>query len=169
MRLIGHWTLAVLCLAAGVPAPAPAAAPARERAPDLRGKWSTRMPTFFEHRQHESGQGWIGSWPAIEWPDTSEGRAGFRTVGTTDVVLEFGHGTLALVRGAVIGQGREERRRATYKVTRSDASTVWLKVTSKRKDGSVSVSTMSARFEDRDTVRLTREGESTGLLLTRVK
>ena len=178
MSLIGQWTLAVLWLAASVPGPAPA----EDRAHDLRGRWTMRMTTFSsEERQgDEMRQGWIGSWPALEWPDTPEGGTQIlRPAGTTDVVLEFGHGTLALVTkeivlslrdpGAVIGQGREERQKATYKVTQSDASTVWLEVTSKKKDGNVSVHKMAARFMDKDSVTLTPEGESTGLLLTRVK
>src|SRR5687767_5570941 len=137
MSLIGHWTLAVLWLAAAVPAPAAA----QDRAHDLRGKWTMRMTTFIgplsssspKRAWDQTGQGWIPSQPALEWPDNGRMES-LRAAGATDVVLEFGQGTLALVTreialsrtGAVVGQGREERHKATYKVTRSDASTVWL-------------------------------------------
>ena len=58
---------------------------------------------------------------------------------------------------------------ATYKVTTADKSTVRFDVTSKKKDGSPSVDSMTAEFVDTDTVKFSHEGDPMALVLKRVK
>jgi hypothetical protein len=80
-----------------------------------------------------------------------------------DMVLEFGEGTVSTK------SGDEAAEIATYKVTASDKSTVRFDVTSKKKDGSPSVDSMTAEFVDTDTVKFSHEGDPMALMLKRVK
>jgi hypothetical protein len=80
-----------------------------------------------------------------------------------DMVLEFGEGTVSTK------SGDEAAEIATYKVTTADKSTVRFDVTSKKKDGSPSVDSMTAEFVDTDTVKFSHEGDPMALVLKRVK
>ena len=149
--MIDRRTVAVLCMAAGLAAPLLA----KDRAEDLRGKWQVdklaafeaSAPPFYKiatpEKQKEIRDKILGSMP--------------------DMVLEFGEGTVSTK------TGDEAAEIATYKVTASDKSTVRFDVTSKKKDGSPSVDSMTAQFVDKDTVKFSHEGDPMALMLKRVK
>ena len=149
--MIDRRTVAVLCMAAGLAAPLLA----KDRAEDLRGKWQVDKLAAFEAsappfykiatpaKQKEIRDKILGSMP--------------------DMVLEFGEGTVSTK------TGDEAAEIATYKVTASDKSTVRFDVTSKKKDGSPSVDSMTAEFVDTDTVKFSHEGDPMALMLKRVK
>jgi hypothetical protein len=149
--MIDRRTVAVLCMAAGLAAPLLA----KDRAEDLRGKWQVDKLAAFEAsappfykiatpaKQKEIRDKILGSMP--------------------DMVLEFGEGTVSTK------TGDEAAEIATYKVTASDKSTVRFDVTSKKKDGSPSVDSMTAEFVDKDTVKFSHEGDPMALMLKRVK
>ena len=149
--MIDRRTVAVLCMAAGLAAPLLA----KDRAEDLRGKWQVDKVAAFEAsappfykiatpaKQKEIRDKILGSMP--------------------DMVLEFGEGTVSTK------TGDEAAEIATYKVTASDKSTVRFDVTSKKKDGSPSVDSMTAEFVDKDTVKFSHEGDPMALMLKRVK
>ena len=149
--MIDRRTLAVLCVAAGLAAPLLA----KDRVQDLRGKWQVDKVAAFEasappfykmatpEKQKEIRDKILGSMP--------------------DMVLEFGEGTVSTK------SGDEAAEIATYKVTASDKSTVRFDVTSKKKDGSPSVDSMTAEFVDMDTVKFSHEGDPMAIILKRVK
>jgi hypothetical protein len=149
--MIDRRTVAVLCMAAGLAAPLLA----KDRAEDLRGKWQVdklaafeaSAPPFYKiatpEKQKEIRDKILGSMP--------------------DIVLEFGEGTVSTK------TGDEAAEIATYKVTASDKSTVRFDVTSKKKDGSPSVDSMTAEFVDTDTLKFSHEGDPMALMLKRVK
>jgi len=149
--MIDRRVVALLCMAAGLAAPLLA----KDRAEDLRGKWQVDKVAAFEAsappfykiatpaKQKEIRDKILGSMP--------------------DMVLEFGEGTVSTK------TGDEAAEIATYKVTASDKSTVRFDVTSKKKDGSPSVDSMTAEFVDTDTVKFSHEGDPMALMLKRVK
>ena len=149
--MIDRRAVALLCMAAGLAAPLLA----KDRAEDLRGKWQVDKVAAFEasappfykiatpEKQKEIRDKVLGSMP--------------------DMVLEFGEGTVSTK------TGDEAAEIATYKVTASDKSTVRFDVTSKKKDGSPSVDSMTAQFVDKDTVKFSHEGDPLALMLKRVK
>ena len=149
--MIDRRAVALLCMAAGLAAPLLA----KDRAEDLRGKWQVDKVAAFEasappfykiatpEKQKEIRDKILGSMP--------------------DMVLEFGAGTVSTK------TGDEAAEIATYKVTASDKSTVRFDVTSKKKDGSPSVDSMTAEFVDKDTVKFSHEGDPMALMLKRVK
>ena len=144
-------TAAVLLVAAGLAAPVRAADPVQ----DLRGKWTVDKVAAFE-----------AAAPPAYKAATADQQKQMREEALAkvpDMVLEFGDGTVATKVGSEPGDT------ATYKVTKSDQSTVWFDVTSKGPDGKPSVDKMIAQFTDADTVKFSRDGDPMALVLKRAK
>jgi hypothetical protein len=71
---------------------------------------------------------------------------------------------------AAMKSGQEAPQVATYKVTRSEKSTVWVDLVPQAKNGPASkAEKYSLEFVDADTVKMLKEGEAAALLLKRQK
>jgi len=141
--------VAVLC---GVSLAVPAVG--KDLASSLRGKWMLDKEAALE----------AAAPPAYKMatPEKQKEMREAMLKNMPEMVIEFTADTVSMKAG-------EKADTATYKVTRSAKSTVWLDATSKKKDGTEAVDKLMAEFLDADKVKLSKEGDPLVLILTRQK
>ena len=144
--------LVLLVAAAGLAVPAAA----RDLAASLKGNWDVDKLAAFE-----------ASAPPFYKAATPEKQKEIRDEmlkKIPDMVVEFTADT------ATMRAGKETAEVASYKVTRTDKSTVWLDLVPQGKTGpAAEVEKLSVEFVDDDTVKMQKDGEPAALLLKRQK
>jgi hypothetical protein len=150
MRLREALSMLVVSVAVAVPAAA------KDLAASLRGNWTVdklaaieaMAPPFYKSATPEKQK---------EIRDDMMKRM-------PDISVEFTATTAAMK------SGQEAPQVATYKVIRSEKSTVWLDLLPQGKNGPApQAEKYTMEFVDADTVKMLKEGEPTALLLKRQK
>jgi hypothetical protein len=143
-------TAAVLFVAASLAVPSAA----KDLASSLKGEWNVDKAAAFE----------AAAPPAYKaaTPEKQKEMREEMLKSMPDMVIEFTADTVSMKAGA-------ETKTATYKVTKSEKSTVWFDAVDKKKDGTETVDKLFAEFLDADTITLAKEGDPLVLKLTRQK